>query len=251
MADIATTDSCEEPISGWWRGGVRKLLLAGVIFSAAVYALGDLVAGLLYDGYSFRDQAISELTAFGSPVRPLMLTVMIVHGLPLLAFAVVLWRRADRVSLRWAGALLIAAWVVGLPNHTGWAMSSRGMETGFNDTMHQLGSMVWVLIVLAVMVLSAVAYRGWFRLYTIATLLFFIGFGAASGVAIQGIEQNSTPWAGGLERISAYVYFVWLVVFAVLVVRTSLNGRRHGPLVDDAEEESIQTDQSAPVLAIR
>jgi len=251
MADIATTDSREEAISGWWRGGARKLLLAGVISSAAVYALGDLVAGLLYDGYSFSDQAISELTAFGSPVRPLMLTVMIVHGLPLLAFAVVLWRRADRSSLRWVGALLIAAWVIGLPNHGFWAMSSRWMETGFNDTMHQLGSMVWVLIVSMVMVLVAVAYRGRFRLYSIGTFLVFMGFGAASGVAIQGIEQNSTPWAGGFERISAYAYFAFLVVFAVLVLRRSLKGGRRETLANNTEGKSIQPEQSAPVLAIR
>jgi hypothetical membrane protein len=251
MADIATADSCEEAISGWWQGTAKKLLVAGVIFSAVLYALGDMVAGLLYDGYSFRDQAISELTAFGSPVRPLMLTVMIVHGLPLLAFAIVLWRRADRNSLRWVGALLIAAWVVGLPNHSLWAMSSRWMETGFNDTMHQLGSMVWVLIVSVVMVLVAVAYRGRFRLYSIGTFLVFMGFGAASGVAIQGIEQNSTPWTGGFERISAYPYFVWLVLFAVLVVRRSLNGRTREALADNTEGESIQPEQSEPVLAIR
>lgn len=251
MAHIATADSCEEAISGWWRVTATKALLAGVILSATLYALGDLIAGLLYDGYSFRDQAISELTAFGSPVRPLMLTVMLVHGLPLLAFAVVLWRRADRKSLRWAGALLIAAWVVGLPNHTGWAMSSRWMEPAINDTMHQIGSMVWVLIVSAVMVLAALAYRGRFRLYTIATLLFFIGFGAASGVAIQGIEQNSTPWTGGFERISAYAYFIWLVVFAARVVRRSLTGRRHEPLADRTVGESVQPEQSQPVLADR
>jgi hypothetical protein len=35
------------------------LLLAGV-FAVAVYAAGDVASGVLYDGYSFRDQAISE-----------------------------------------------------------------------------------------------------------------------------------------------------------------------------------------------
>jgi hypothetical protein len=29
----------------------------------------------------------------------------------------------------------------------------------------------------------------------------------ASAFAIQGIEQNDTPWAGGFERINAYAYF--------------------------------------------
>ena len=71
------------------------------------------------------------------------------------------------------------------------------------------------------MVLVAVAYRGWFRLYTIATLLVIIGFGGASWFAIQGIEENRTPWAGGFERINAYAYFAWIVVLAVTMIRHS------------------------------
>lgn len=130
-------------------------------------------------------------------------------------------------------------------------MSFPWMETGFNDTMHQLGSMVWVLIVSVVIVLVAVAYRERFRLYSIAELLVFMGFGAASGFAGQGIEQDPTPWAGGFERISAHAFFVWLVTFAVLFVRHPLNGGRREPLADNTQGESIQAEQSEPVLAIR
>jgi hypothetical protein len=39
-----------------------------------------------------------------------------------------------------------------------------------------------------------------------------VGFGLAASFAIQGIEQNDTPWAGGFERINANAYFAWLVV---------------------------------------
>jgi hypothetical protein len=41
-----------------------------------------------------------------------------------------------------------------------------------------------------------------------------------ASVAIQGIEQNFTPWAGAFERINAYTYFAWLVVLAVTVHRS-------------------------------
>jgi ABC-type transport system involved in cytochrome c biogenesis permease subunit len=88
------------------------------------------------------------------------------------------------------------------------------MEGGFNDAMHFALSMVFSLIVVAAVILSAVASRGWFRLYSIATLLVVIGFGGATSIAIRGIEENHTPWAGGFERINAYAYFAWLVVLA-------------------------------------
>jgi hypothetical protein len=43
---------------------------------------------------------------------------------------------------------------------------------------------------------------------------------------MQGIEQNDTTWAGGFERINAYVYFAWLVVLAVTVMRREVSATR-------------------------
>jgi hypothetical protein len=91
------------------------------------------------------------------------------------------------------------------------------MEFGFNDAMHITLSVIFSLLIGAAMVLSAVAHRGWFRLYAIVTLLIVVGFGVASSVAMRGIEENITPWAGGFERINAYAYFAWIVVLAFCV----------------------------------
>jgi hypothetical protein len=201
-----------------------KGLRVAAIASVAVYGLGDLASGLSYAGYSYRDQWISELSAFGSPVRPLMVTTILVHGLLLLAFGVGIWRVADRKSLRWIGLLLILAGAIGLPTHTVFAMSSRWMIAGFNDIMHASLSLAFGLVVFVAVALSAVAYPGWFRLYAIASIPILVGFGAASSAAIKGIEQNFTPWAGAFERINAYTYFAWLVVLA-LTVHRSLNRR--------------------------
>lgn len=224
MNAVSSADSGGGVISRWWRSRTAKksLLVAGVA-AVVVYAIGDVLSGLLYDGYSYIDQAISELSAFGSPVRPLMVTVILIHNVLLLAFGIGLLRVARRRSLWWIGALQVAEFLlVGIATHTFWAMSSRDMATGFNDTMHITLSGVFSLLVVAMMVLSAVAYPGWFRLYALATTVVVAGFGMASSLAIRGIEQNHTPWAGGFERIDAYAYFAWLVVFAVMVIRHEL-----------------------------
>jgi hypothetical protein len=168
----------------------------------------------------------TELTAFGSPVRPLMVTVILTHGVLLVAFGVGVLRASRRKSLSWVGGLLIASGFVGFPAHTVWAMSSRGMETGFNDTMHASLSAVFSVLVIAAMAVSAVAYPGWFRVYALATIAVVVGFGMASSLAIQGIKINDTPWAGGFERINAYAYFAWLVVLAVTVMRREMPAMR-------------------------
>jgi hypothetical membrane protein len=208
--------------AAWWQSRIAMVvLLSAGIAAVALYVLGDLVSSLLYEGYSYWNQAISELSAFGSPVRPLMVTVILIHALLIVAFGVGVLRFGDRPSLRWVGVMMIGAGLIGFPTHTVFAMSSRGMEFGFNDAMHITLSGIFTLFVCAAMVLSAIAYRGWFRLYAIATLLIIVGFGAASSLAMRGIEENLTPWAGGFERINAYAYFAWIVVLALTMINHS------------------------------
>ena len=241
---LTSAPSPQEPVTAGrvssHRRMPRKGLLIACVGSVVGYGLGDLVSRLLYHGYSYKDQWISELTAFGSPVRPLMVTAILIHGLLLLVFGVGLWRSADRRSLRRVGVLLMLAGVIGLPTHTVFAMSSRWMTAGFNDTMHATLSLTFGLIVFAAVVLSAVAFKRWFRLYSIATIPVLVGFGVASSVAIQGIAQNSTPWAGAFERINAYAYFAWLILLAVTVTRRSVDrGRRHS----EVENEQTRSDR--------
>jgi hypothetical membrane protein len=230
-------------MSRWWRGrAAKKTLISAAVVAVALYVIGDVLSTLLYDGYSYRDQAISELSAFGSPVRPLMVTVILTHNLLLLAFGIGLLRVArPKSALWWIGAVQVAEFVlVGIPTHTFWAMSSRDMATGFNDTMHISLSMVFSLLVLAMMALSAVAYRGRFRVYSSATMVVLVGFGLASSFAMRGIEQNDTPWAGGFERINAYAYFAWLVVLTVMVIRRELGtSREDGKVVGSRPETPI------------
>jgi hypothetical protein len=200
-----------------------KVLLVSGIAAGAVYVAGDVLSGLFYEGYSFKNQWISELTASGSPVRPLMLGVMTVYGLLGAALAVGIWRSAGRSrSLRWVGPLLITAAAVGFFTHVVFPMGSRGMEPSFSDTMHMTMSMAWGVFTFAAMILAAVAYRGWFRLYSILTVVVMLGFGVASSIAIQGIEENITPLAGTFERVNAYSLSVWFIVIATTVMRRSL-----------------------------
>ena len=69
----------------------------------------------------------------------------------------------------------------------------------------------------------------------IASLVVILGFTALSSVAIQGIEENDTPWAGALERVSAYGFMVWLVGLAWVTLRPyragqpSLGSAKSGP----------------------
>ena len=49
------------------------------------------------------------------------------------------------------------------------------MERGFTDTMHETLTFVWLPFVIVAVALSAVAFRGWFRIYSVGTLLAMTG----------------------------------------------------------------------------
>jgi hypothetical protein len=206
------------------RSTTKGLLICGFA-AAAVYVVGDLVLGFVYKSsrlYSFKDQWISELTARGSPVRPGMVTVITIHDLLLIAFGIGVWRAgadAQNRSLRWAGVALSAAHAFGLLIHAFFPMTSRWLEPNPSDWMHGAATAVWGIGISVAMVLAAVAIRGWFRWFSIVSLVVIVGSSALSSVAIQGMEQNDTPWAGALERVSAYGFMVWLVVLASITLR--------------------------------
>lgn len=239
-----------EVISRGWRSRtVTRVLLVAGIAAAAIYVVGDLISVLLYNGsrpYSFRDQWISELTALGSPVRPLMVTIITIHGVLGFAFALGIMRAAgEKRSLRWTGLALIAAGAVSIWIHPFFPMSSRWMEPSFTDTMHETLTFVWGPIIFAAVALSAVAHRGWFRVFSIVALVAMMGFGVASGIAIQGLGQDNTPWAGAFERVNAYVLMAWLVLLAVMAMRRSLNRATPEQGVRDGRRTRSQTREPA------
>jgi hypothetical protein len=60
----------------------QKVLLICGILSPILYGVSDVVAGVQSEGYSFRDQTISELGAIGAPSRVLFaVLLLIVYGL--------------------------------------------------------------------------------------------------------------------------------------------------------------------------
>lgn len=218
----ANSDSCGEVISrGWQSRSATKAMLLAAIAATALYALGDLVSGLIYDGYSWTDQVISELTATAAPSRPLMATVITVYTLLFIAFAVGGWRSAEgNKALRWAAAMLFIGSVVALPLHIFFPLHGRGVDPTFSDTMHQVLTVVWSLFIFAMVAFGVVAYRGWFRLYSIITLLVLPTFGyLAANLDADRAENLPTPAIGLFERINAYVLMTWLVTLAIILLR--------------------------------
>ena len=200
---------------------MRQILLLCGILSPLLYGVADALAGMRWQGYSFRDQAISELGAIGAPSRPLFSILLIPVYLLLVAFGVGAWQSAaGRRKVRVVAGLLVGLGVLALAVGQFVPMRPRGTVQGLSGALHLVEGMVAVLMLLVAMGFAATAFGKRFRLYTITTIAVVLAFGAWSAMEAPRIEAGlATPWVGVKERIFWYAYQLWFIVLALTLLR--------------------------------
>lgn len=203
----------------------RVLLVCGVLVPL-VYIAMDVIAAAQYPGYSMRDQAISELSAIGSPTREFWSMLSPLFEVLLLAFSIgVLWVSGANRALRISGALLLAFGVSGV---LWWfaPMHERGAQMTWTDVMHIALGAASIVFMLLFIGFGASAFGRGFRRYSWASMLaVVVGGGLTFASAGRMVAQEPTPWLGVVERIMIYGYLLWIGVLAVMLVRHDGRGR--------------------------
>lgn len=202
------------------KNNLKKVLLICGILTSIIYVATDILAGTLYAGYSFTSQAVSELFAIGAPTSGLVVPLFTVSSLLLLAFAFGVWKssspRRSR-ALRIMALMIIGNAVVSLILWNFFPMHMRGGEMTFTDTMHVILA-INPFVPLTV-VLGIVAFRNWFRFYSIGTILMMIVLSILGFMYVsQFAAQQATPWVGLYERISQYGTMLWVAVLAIVLL---------------------------------
>lgn len=197
------------------------LVLAGAAMFV-LYIFMDVVASLAYDGYSYTDQTISELSAIGAPTRRSWLTLSVLYQALAFAFAFgVLAVAGERRLVRVAGRLLLALAVVGLlwwiaPMHQREVLADDGGT--WQDTLHLVVGGITSALYFVLIGVGAFAFGRVFRWYSFATIAAMLVFGTLMGMQTPGVSENeATPWLGIYERIAIEGSMLWQAVFAVLL----------------------------------
>lgn len=224
MTTIGMTQDRGRTIAQPVRSGsmVRRVLLSCGILSSLLYAATDVLGGMRYEGYSFTSQAISELMATGAPSEPFVDPLFIIFGVLALAFGVGVIREAAgrNRALRITGALLIGYAAAGFSGPTLFEMHQRGTDSLAGDTPHIVITAVLVLLMLGAIGFGAFALGKRFRIYSFATLLTTIVFGAlAAPYGARLAVGEPTPGFGIIERINIYATLLWVAVLAVALLR--------------------------------
>jgi hypothetical protein len=121
------------------------------------------------------------------------------------------------------GGLLVAYGSLGLlwpfaPMHQREVLAAGGGT--LNDTMHVVLASATVLLMFVAMGVSARAFGKRFRLYSIASIVVLVAFGAMTFRDAPRVQANlPTPWIGLWERINIGVFLLWVVVLATVLMR--------------------------------
>jgi len=90
-------------------------------FLHCIYIISDIIAAVLYPGYDYTSQQVSELSAVGSPSRFFWIIMNIIWTLLVIAFGIGIWKLAGSKLLMRLNSILFIAWgIIGMPTLIEW-----------------------------------------------------------------------------------------------------------------------------------
>ena len=199
----------------------RKVLLASGVFSSLLYVIGiDVIAALRYPDYhNYADQMVSELLAVGAPTRALMVWICIPYNFLVFAFASGVWASGGgKRATHFTAAALIGYGVVSTAGLLFFPMDVRGTLDSQRDALHIIDTIAMSIFIVASMAFGAFAHGMRFRLYSFATIVTVVVFGAWAGFLARPMP-GPTPWLGLAERVNIYGTMLWVAVLAVSLLR--------------------------------
>lgn len=199
----------------------KALLYCGIL-SSLWYTFMNLFVPLHYSGYSSTSLTVSELSAIGAPTRILWVLLGTMYSLFYAAFGWgVLHVSGNNKKLKILAAFIIGYSIVNLywpPMHTREAIAAG--EKSLSDTLHIVWTVVTMLLFVCTMGYGAAAFGKTFRIYTIVSIILIMTFGILTGLDAQSLEANlPTPMMGLWERISQYVFFLWIIILSMQLLK--------------------------------
>lgn len=196
----------------------KSLIICGII-SVILYPIMDIIAGFMYSGYSFNQQAVSELFAIDAPTAWIVVPIFTISSTLLLLMGYGVFIISEKSNLLKAIAIMIILNAINcIILWNLFPMHMRGVQPDFTDKMHTI--LAINPFVLITIILGSIVFRNWFRYYSFITilLLFIPAFLSISNVPLF-IANQPTPWMGYYERIAQYSHLTWHAIFAGMLIK--------------------------------
>lgn len=201
-----------------------KILYLGGVLAGLIYLTGDIVGGVITPNYSYAANAASELIQTGAENRALLSAFFFLHGVAIITAGLAIVNTHSRKQakrLHFVGILLIIVGTSHAFSGTIFAMDPVGSEPTVFGIMHLVLVGISVLAILVLFPLAGLDLKkryGWHGLSIFTFVCFTIIF--LSGISSPYVINNDLPYMGLTERITGYVFYVWLMVICLRLMKT-------------------------------
>ena len=214
--------------------GSRKALLFSGIAAAFVFVLTNVLAGTLWSlrwtdrPYDYLSQSISDLSAIGAPTYAVAYPLTILYGLLMTAFGVGVWLlgRGNRL-LRLTAALLLGYSLLGLVAAIFFPNRLTGdIANAADNILYVVPMALSIFCILFAIAAGAIAFRNWFRTYSLGTLALFAALTLLSIFVFPTVAAEPVVRTGLQERTMMFFNLLWVVLLAFVLRRAeNMRGR--------------------------
>jgi hypothetical protein len=200
----------------------RKNLLICGILAMLWYVAMNILVPMRYPGYDSASQTVSELSAINAPTRTFWFVLGIFYSLFFIAFGLGIWLSSNgNRPLRIVAAVIIFDAVFGFfwpPMHQREIIAAGGGT--LSDTLHVVWAFVHLVLMLVMIGFGASVFGKSFRIFSLVIVLTFMLFGILTAIEGPGVQANlPTPNVGTWERINIGAYMIWVIVFAIMLLK--------------------------------
>ncbi len=202
------------------------VLLACGIASVVLYIVATIIGAYAWPEYNSFSQSVSELIAVSAPSASIVIPMFLCYSLLVFAFGAGIWMLAkENKALKFVAVFIIAKELLGVIATIFAPMHLRGTETTVSDIWHIILTAIGVLVCMfPAIIMSAKAFGGWFRVFSIVIILIFLIFGTLAGMDGAKIAENQpTPYTGVWERINIFSYFAWVIALSIKLLHINTN----------------------------
>lgn len=172
------------------------------------------------EGYDFISQSVSELSAIGAPTRSLVVPLNLTYDTLMIAFGLGVWVSASRnralrlTALMVAGNAVISLVVIAF-------FPTNPIETWsvYPNNVHLVLMVMSMFCFLLAIGFGAVAYRKWFRLYSLGILLTYLILAIFRFTQASQIPAGQSESLIGIqERTMIFGYLLWVAMLAIVLI---------------------------------
>jgi hypothetical protein len=204
---------------------INYLLMSGIA-SVVLYISVTIIGAYVWPEYNSLSQTVSELIAIDAPSASRVIPLFLLYSVLVFAFGSgILMLANENKALKFVAIFIIAKEILGVIATLFAPMHLRGETTTITDTMHAVLTAIGVLLCMfPAIIMSAKAFGGWFRVFSIVILLIFLICGTLAGMDGAKIAENlPTPYAGVWERINIFSYFAWVIILTFKLLHVNKN----------------------------